>query len=53
VCETDKTYVLESRKGRKIPENYYRKHAAVTVRRVTPSKEEILEVSAAGSMRTL
>jgi transposase-like protein len=25
VCETDETYVLESEKGRKFPENYYRK----------------------------
>jgi transposase-like protein len=32
VCETDETYILESVKGRKIPESYYRKprkHGAV------------------------
>jgi transposase-like protein len=36
VCETDETYVLESLKGRKIPENYYRKprkHGAVGMKR--------------------
>lgn len=36
VCETDETYVLESVKGRKIPENYHRKprkHGAVAAKR--------------------
>ena len=36
VCETDETYVLESVKGRKIPENYHRKprkHGAVANKR--------------------
>jgi transposase-like protein len=36
VCETDETYVLESIKGRKIPENYHRKarkHGAVASKR--------------------
>jgi transposase-like protein len=36
VCETDETYVLESIKGRKIPENYHRKprkHGSVASKR--------------------
>lgn len=36
VCETDETYVLESVKGRKIPDNYHRKprkHGAVASKR--------------------
>jgi hypothetical protein len=36
VCEADETYILESVKGRKIPENYHRKarkHGAVALKR--------------------
>jgi hypothetical protein len=56
VCEADETYILESLKGRKIPDDYHRCVCAVVERdgaafstainRATPGKEELLNVFA-------